>query len=563
MRCLHCNEDNLPLNTQTCPVCSVSLPDLLKKLLPVDSELQGGLYRIDYPLGYGGFGVTYQGTHMQLNLGVAIKEYFPNKLALRQNKQVITIASNTDVFKQGKTRFQREGEILTRLRHPNVVQVTNLFEETGTAYLVMELIKGQTLRKVLDDKAGKLKPNKIEQIMTQIVEALAEIHTKKIYHLDLKPENIMLDDERVVLVDFGAAKVSGQSETSSFFTINYAAPEMFSSIKKGAESDVYALGVMLHQMLTGKLPPIAIHRVIGEGQNWKPALNTESWQRVVEAALRLNQNQRPKNVRAWWASRHHFANSISPKPQIIPPGSHSPPLLRKEPRTIQEAIQLAGEGYKILLQPGQYNESITLNDIKNIQLIGQGDGVKIISPNRRPSLSISNCHGIRIEGISFQLIPVGGQPCSVIQIAQSKNIHLVSCRTSGAGTRAGVEVFDKSQAVIQNNHAAENRLGFYVRSGSSGEITDSIAEANAQYGIWVQGEETSVNTRNNQCNNNGEVGIIYSDEATGSVEGNHCGENGNHGIVIANHIRTKTKLGPNRCFKNTRSGIFWDKNWQT
>lgn len=199
---------------------------------------------------------------------VVIKEYYPKNYALRHPiTGGFTIPINQKkIFQQGLKRFIQEGRILAKLNHPNVVRVTDLFEENETVYLVMELVKGKSLRKELDSQPNKkFSTQKVEEIMTVIISALSTVHKQGVFHLNIKPDNILLTPQgHLVLIDFGLAKktfgtIIGTSSTQTF-TENYAAPEVIFGGELGVESDIFELGMMVYEMLTGKLPPNALKR---------------------------------------------------------------------------------------------------------------------------------------------------------------------------------------------------------------------------------------------------------------------------------------------------------------
>jgi formylglycine-generating enzyme required for sulfatase activity/predicted Ser/Thr protein kinase len=307
MRCLNCYKDGIALKAEVCPNCGVHLPSLLRDVLPNSTQLKSGTYEIDYALGRGGFGITYRAHHTFLEQLLAIKEFYPQELAIRNasNGSLSVPRTQEEAYQRGKERFLREGRILANLSHRNIVGVRDLFEEHGTAYIVMELIAGKTLRQELDAQGDKKLPaRRVEEIMGQLVAALQAVHDAGVYHLDIKPENILLSpDSRAVLVDFGAAKQesSGRSTKSSTrsFSEAYAPPELICGKPVGAESDIFELGMVLHEMLTGTRPEPAFSRVL-MGDNWKAADLAEPWQSLVAAALVLQKEKRPSSVRNWW-----------------------------------------------------------------------------------------------------------------------------------------------------------------------------------------------------------------------------------------------------------------------
>ncbi len=201
-----------------------------------------GDYKILKKIGEGGMGVVYQGVHVRLEQLVAIKDLSPE------------LASNSEM----RERFIREAKIQAKLNHPNVVNVHNLLERDGRLFLVMEFVEGQTLDKIIQEK-GAMPPATATRITRQVLEALAFMHSKGVIHRDLKPGNIMITPEgHVKVTDFGIAKATTeQGHTRAgvrLGTLWYMSPEQIKGKSVDARSDLYAMGITLFQMVTGKLP---------------------------------------------------------------------------------------------------------------------------------------------------------------------------------------------------------------------------------------------------------------------------------------------------------------------
>ena len=158
--------------------------------------------------------------------------------------------------------------------------------------------------------------------------ALEVAHQAGVYHLDLKSDNILLTRAgRVILIDFGAAK-QGTSKTGTqstrAFTEAYAPPEIIARKSVGAESDIFELGMMLHEMIAGTLLEPALSRMMATklsrmmGTNWKPSL-AEPWQSLVEKTLPLEKEERPSSVGQWWSDAVSGKSGPSPAPTIVSP----------------------------------------------------------------------------------------------------------------------------------------------------------------------------------------------------------------------------------------------------
>ncbi len=306
MRCLRCRYEGIEDGEDTCPRCQTYLPPLMRDMLPRGAVLENGKYRLNYPLGRGGFGITYHSHHLGFDRAVAIKEFFPHQSVVRDGAALlisIDMPQQNDYFK-ALDRFMKEGQTLYDLTHPNVVRVHDLFRFNNTAYIVMELIEGRTLREILDASIDRRLPiNQVEDIVAQIVAALTEIHRRKVCHLDISPDNIMIDPSgRVVLIDFGAAKQTFKSVHSTFaFKQLYTPLELITESNFGPESDLFELSMMIYEMLTGKLPPPSMQR-LASMDTWLPTDVPEGWRKLLLTGLRLKREDRPKDIANWWKS---------------------------------------------------------------------------------------------------------------------------------------------------------------------------------------------------------------------------------------------------------------------
>ena len=302
MRCLNCGYEISDSLISTCPKCKVNLASLIGDALAPGTLLDKKYY-IEYPLGRGGFGITYRAQHTRTEQKLAIKEFYPREHAVREpSTGTLTVLDSSDItYERGMRRFLKEAKTLAKLNHPNIVRVQDFFEEKGSAYIVMELVNGTTLRQKLNSQPNRcLSAIETKELMTALVDALAAIHRASIYHLDLKPENILLTAQgRVVLVDFGAAKQGMGKGTTRAFTLDYAAPEVISGDEVGTYSDVFELGMLAYEMLTGKRAPTAMSRFLNKN-SWQPENLEQPWQELILEALKLQKEDRPQNVTEWW-----------------------------------------------------------------------------------------------------------------------------------------------------------------------------------------------------------------------------------------------------------------------
>lgn len=247
-----------------CPYCGYSQAAELPNALQPGWEI-AGRYRIESVIGLGGFGITYCAYDQKLACTVALKEYFPSGVANRipGSKEVILYAGKrTEEFRQGYTRFLNEARNMIQFQSvPNVVQVREYFEENGTAYIVMEYLRGHTLKTEIE--RAPLTWERAVTIGAVICGALTALHRKGIVHRDVSPDNIFLcDDGRIKLIDFGAARVSmQQTPLTVVFKDCFTPPEQYSrSAHQGPQTDIYALGATLYTAMLGKKPESALNR---------------------------------------------------------------------------------------------------------------------------------------------------------------------------------------------------------------------------------------------------------------------------------------------------------------
>lgn len=236
--------------------------------------LKNGKYKVVKTLGQGSFGITYLATtrvlmdgqlgKLDVDVNVTIKEFFMCDYSSRAVDGISVERTNSSLVKNYQNKFQREAINLSKLHHPNIVKVLEVFDENNTTYYVMEFIDGVTVDDYIK-KEGKLSAEESLKITKEVCFALAYMHRHNMLHLDLKPKNIMRNNEgHIFLIDFGLAKQykeNGEPESSTTIglgTLGYAPIEQANYKSDGtlpATLDVYALGASLYKMLTGKTPP--------------------------------------------------------------------------------------------------------------------------------------------------------------------------------------------------------------------------------------------------------------------------------------------------------------------
>ncbi len=292
--------------------------------------LLAGKYRLGSLIGSGSFGSVYRARHVDLAHEVAVKV-------------LLTAARNSP---EALARFQREGIAACRVKHPNAVAVTDFgVTAGGAAFLVMELLEGQSLQDEMN-RVGRFAAPRCAEILTPLCAALAEAHAAGIVHRDVKPANVFLQrtshGETVKVLDFGIAKMADEDARAGNLTVEggilgtpaYMAPERFRGEAIDSASDVYSVGVLLYQMLAGRLPfsgpdsdlmaivMMHLHREPPPLCEADPEIAPEI-DRIVMSALRKDPRQRPAiaSLAASFAGAAGRDNVVEAHDREVPPAS--------------------------------------------------------------------------------------------------------------------------------------------------------------------------------------------------------------------------------------------------
>lgn len=278
-RCYGCM--NLKSNQSVCEHCGYD-ENMKNEIhqLPAGTVLKEQ-YMIGRVLGQGGFGITYLGWDMYLDIPVAIKEYFPSGSVMRETAVTMDVVSYSgDVgvrFRNNKERFLREAKMLARFSQvPEIVQIRNFFLANNTAYIVMEYVNGITLKQYVKERGGKLSAKDTLELVEPVIKALAKVHKSGLIHRDISPDNIMmLPEGRIKLLDFGAVRDVGDADvnrpltksTEAILKQGYAPIEQYQNRGSlGPWTDVYSLCATIYYCLTGEVPPDAPERLLGDDE---------------------------------------------------------------------------------------------------------------------------------------------------------------------------------------------------------------------------------------------------------------------------------------------------------
>ncbi|MBR3373549.1 MAG: SUMF1/EgtB/PvdO family nonheme iron enzyme [Bacteroidaceae bacterium] len=284
-------------------------------------------YRIDRYLSSGGFGNTYVATNIAFDERVAIKEFFIKGVNQRDENQTTVSVSNREnvnQFEEQREKFKKEARRLRRLHNDHLVRVHDLFEENGTSYYVMDYVDGESLSGRLKRTGEPMSEAEVWKILPQILDALKTVHGQGIWHLDLKPGNIMIDRQGTVkVIDFGASKQlnaqNGGATTSTAvnYTRGYAPREQEAQHydKFGPWTDLYALGATVYNLVTGNKPPTSMD-VEDDGAaafSFSSAVSARM-RDLIEWLMQPNRTKRPQSVdeviRSMEQSGHKLAESL-------------------------------------------------------------------------------------------------------------------------------------------------------------------------------------------------------------------------------------------------------------
>lgn len=237
--------------------------------LSIGATLHNNTYKIEKILGQGGFGISYLAIHLKLKKRVAIKEFFPKTLCKRDDDtSTVSTATeaNTQTVEKLRNKFLKEAEHIAEFDHPNIVRITDFFEENGTAYYIMDYIEGVSLTQMVKQN-GPMDEVVAVGYISKIGNALSYIHSKRMNHLDIKPSNIMVrqKDNEPILIDFGLSKQydtdgNQTSTTPVGISHGYAPMEQYNDggVKEfSPQTDLYSLAASLYYLLSGSVPPNA------------------------------------------------------------------------------------------------------------------------------------------------------------------------------------------------------------------------------------------------------------------------------------------------------------------
>lgn len=281
-----------------------------RQTLPAGTVLDGK-YRIERILGAGGFGITYQAFDERLTATAAIKEYFPSQFGVRDATNSVRPRSEVDqdIFDRLRSSFVREARTLNRFDHPSIVRVLNVFEEYGTAYMVMKYEMGPSLKTWLAQLKRLPTQAELDRLAAPLLDALDTMHAAEFLHRDIAPDNIIVRaDGTPVLLDFGASRrVMGEMTGTLTGVVKkgYSPQEQYTTDgrSQGPWTDIYALGATLYRCISDETPDEATERMLSD--TLLPAFKIGAgiyrtkFLEAIDAAMSLRPSERPQSISSW------------------------------------------------------------------------------------------------------------------------------------------------------------------------------------------------------------------------------------------------------------------------
>lgn len=310
---------------EVCPSCGLTAGSYTpnQNHLPPGTVLNDR-YLVGRVLGEGGFGITYIGCDLRLELKVAIKEYFPTDKVQRISTVSLDVSVPSEYaergFLSGKDRFLEEARVMARMdKQPEIVSVRDFFECHNTAYIVMEYVEGTTFKQLVRQRGKGIPPQELLPMIEPLFGALTNLHALGLIHRDISPDNLMLERGHVRLIDFGCARQPEKGEATMTIVLKhgYAPIEQYTNRGQGPWTDVYALAATIYFCLVGKTPPQAMDRALEDELIMPRKLGipiTEEQEQALITGMGVKRRQRFASVAELYAALYQPAE---PDPEPI------------------------------------------------------------------------------------------------------------------------------------------------------------------------------------------------------------------------------------------------------
>lgn len=318
-------------------------------------------YTIDRVLGQGGFGITYLAREIRLDRLVAIKEYLPQQLAIREGDMSVHPSDDTEgeLFKWGLERFLAEARTLAQFQHPNIVPVFAAFEANNTGYMVMQYERGESLGDILQ-RRKVMEEDELLKLLLPILGGLREVHARSFIHRDIKPDNIFIrENGSPVLLDFGSSRQALGVKTQIFTVListGYSPFEQYSTGGKdqGPWTDIYGLAATLYRAVVGKKPPDAAdrsHSILAREEDLFISLQdlvggrfSTRFLAAIDHGLAFRPHDRPQSVDAWLAEFNDVDGDWATVPRPVDPGAQTIPSLTNYAASRKQASPASAAG---------------------------------------------------------------------------------------------------------------------------------------------------------------------------------------------------------------------------
>lgn len=361
---------------EPCPVCGLTQ----SSYTPAPHHLPPGTvlmdrYLIGRALGEGGFGITYIGRDLRLEVKVAIKEYFPSDRAARDAASSMDVHScmsrNNSGYEQGLSRFLCEARTMARMeKQPQIVMVRDYFEANNTAYIVMEYVEGTNFIDLAARRGGRIPASELFPLIEPLFTALSAMHKAGLIHRDISPDNLMLEQGSVRLLDFGCARESSQGTDSTMAVAlkqGYAPIEQYQCMGQGPWTDVYALSATIYFCLTGRVPPKSLDRLLSDELAAPRVLGVDitlEQQRALLRGMEINPEKRCQTVDELYSGLYRTEDAsagrgIHPRDVESVTDTEAPAVKRRVSGRIAALLSvLAFIAALALLIPGQHKAGI-------------------------------------------------------------------------------------------------------------------------------------------------------------------------------------------------------------
>ena len=356
-----------------------------------------GEFEIVGIIGEGGFGTVYLAIDHSLQRKVALKEYRPALLATRHGKSVMVRSQrHADAFEAGLKSFMNEARTLARFDHPSLIHVYRVWQQNNTAYMAMPLCEGKSLTMVIRENPGIATQEWVIGIMMPLLEAVSTLHSSNIYHRDIAPDNVLIQETGApMLLDFGAARQIATDKTQALTVIlkpGYAPIEQFaddSSMRQGPWTDIYALGAVMYFSISGRAPPNSVARLAGDPLVSLTSTITQGYSKeflsAIDAAMAVRPQDRPQSIAEFRALLERVPLSSLPlTPAAIAGnanGSGAPKLIEEGMPAHQVTIMPARNAAERALEPMQNRPAVRFT----ADVPAQPAAVATVSATARPA----------------------------------------------------------------------------------------------------------------------------------------------------------------------------------